>query len=319
MFSEFISRILSLIAYYFRPLLKAFLRKTTGLCELQRVCYRNEKGAKRTTGVEHSITASRSKVITRIRQKFTDLSEHSGKFSVNNQQEVVKLIEFALEGICIDKKIKANIHREFLDALRICFLQIYGYKQLIYEVDSLKNTSYDANDANHEQKLLQLWHLLMPGIALQSRVSKQWTEIGFQGEDPKTDFRGMGLLGLENLLYFAKTYPSSARQILLHSNHPSHGYPFAITGINITFIAYILLKRGNLKTHFYNTYFSTVCLEDFHKVYCYLFLHFDRFWLKEKPKDVMEFRYIKEKFVNEISARLTDLSTVLKIDAVETI
>lgn len=27
----------------------------------------------------------------------------------------------------------------------------------------------------------------------------QMCEIGFQGDDPKTDFRGMGLLGLYNL------------------------------------------------------------------------------------------------------------------------
>jgi len=40
----------------------------------------------------------------------------------------------------------------------------------------------------------------MPGRKLESRVSSNWKDLGFQGEDPKTDFRGMGLLGLENLL-----------------------------------------------------------------------------------------------------------------------
>lgn len=47
-------------------------------------------------------------------------------------------------------------------------------------------------------------------------------------------------------------------------------FPFAITGINITYIAYHLLKSGRLKTHFYNSLFGTLCLEDFHKVYCKL-------------------------------------------------
>lgn len=46
----------------------------------------------------------------------------------------------------------------------------------------------------------QLWGLLMPNIKLESRITKQWGDIGFQGDDPKTDFRGMGLLGLVNLL-----------------------------------------------------------------------------------------------------------------------
>ena len=28
----------------------------------------------------------------------------------------------------------------------------------------------------------------------------QWVDIGFQGKDPSTDFRGAGMLGLEQLL-----------------------------------------------------------------------------------------------------------------------
>jgi hypothetical protein len=40
----------------------------------------------------------------------------------------------------------------------------------------------------------------MPDVKLESRLSKQWTDVGFQGDDPKTDFRGMGMLGLNQLL-----------------------------------------------------------------------------------------------------------------------
>lgn len=47
---------------------------------------------------------------------------------------------------------------------------------------------------------VQLWNLLMPHENLKARITKQWCDIGFQGDDPKTDFRGMGLLGLVNLV-----------------------------------------------------------------------------------------------------------------------
>ena len=47
---------------------------------------------------------------------------------------------------------------------------------------------------------IQLWNLLMPTKKLKARISKQWADIGFQGDDPKTDFRGMGILGLINLV-----------------------------------------------------------------------------------------------------------------------
>ena len=46
----------------------------------------------------------------------------------------------------------------------------------------------------------QLWVVLTNGQHLESRTSSQWTQIGFQGEDPMTDFRGMGMLGLDQLV-----------------------------------------------------------------------------------------------------------------------
>ena len=41
----------------------------------------------------------------------------------------------------------------------------------------------------------------MPGTQLEARHTKQWQDIGFQGKDPATDFRGMGVLGLYCLQY----------------------------------------------------------------------------------------------------------------------
>merc|ERR1712001_568791 len=112
----------------------------------------------------------------------------------------------------------------FVHSLAACLSQICGYKQLVIEVERLRATAYDADNLVHEQQLLQLWSLLQPGVPLMTRKTKQWQNIGFQGDDPKTDFRGMGLLGLENLLYFAKEYSTAAKHILSHSHHPKHGY-----------------------------------------------------------------------------------------------
>ena len=35
---------------------------------------------------------------------------------------------------------------------------------------------------------------MMPGTPLEERITKQWGGLGFQGKDPQTDFRGMGML-----------------------------------------------------------------------------------------------------------------------------
>jgi hypothetical protein len=44
---------------------------------------------------------------------------------------------------------------------------------------------------------MKLWKNFKGNEELKERKSSQWIEIGFQGKDPATDFRGAGTLGLE--------------------------------------------------------------------------------------------------------------------------
>jgi len=44
---------------------------------------------------------------------------------------------------------------------------------------------------------MRLWKNLLPNRKLKERKTMDWVEIGFQGKDPATDFRGAGILGLE--------------------------------------------------------------------------------------------------------------------------
>lgn len=47
--------------------------------------------------------------------------------------------------------------------------------------------------------LMTLWRTLRPNEQLDDRLTKKWIDIGFQGMDPATDFRGSGLRGLKQL------------------------------------------------------------------------------------------------------------------------
>ncbi|CBI22176.3 unnamed protein product, partial [Vitis vinifera] len=67
---------------------------------------------------------------------------------------------------------------------------------------SLMNLSIGLQDA-----LRELWSLAYPGRELPSLKSELWNEMGWQGTDPSTDFRGGGFISLENLIFFAKKYP----------------------------------------------------------------------------------------------------------------
>ena len=44
---------------------------------------------------------------------------------------------------------------------------------------------------------MKLWSNLLPDRKLSERKTMEWVDIGFQGKDPATDFRGAGMLGLE--------------------------------------------------------------------------------------------------------------------------
>lgn len=124
----------------------------------------------------------------------------------------------------------------------------------------------------------------------------------------------MGLLGLDNLIYFAEEYNGAARHVLSHSLHPRHGYTFAIVGINLTAMAYNLLKNGAAKTHLYNLDIQYLDIEHFHKLYCYLFYEFDKYWMECKPVSLMDFSNIHEKFLMNILSKLDDNRTVFKIN-----
>jgi len=102
-------------------------------------------------------------------------------------------------------------------------VQIYGYRQLITRLDKVREISFDHSNEVHLVLLRKLWERLCPDTELEGPITKQWSDIGFQGSDPSTDFRGMGLLSLENLVFFATVFTDHARNILSHSLHPVHG------------------------------------------------------------------------------------------------
>lgn len=124
----------------------------------------------------------------------------------------------------------------------------------------------------------------------------------------------MGLLGLENLLYFVMEYPQAASHVLSHSHHPQYGYTYAIVGINLTSMAYCLLKDGSAKTYMFNTKRSLPNIKLFHKFYCYLFYEFDKLWIESKPRDMMEFSLIFKRFESIIRNELADPATVFRIN-----
>ncbi|XP_016332797.1 ELMO domain-containing protein 1-like isoform X5 [Sinocyclocheilus anshuiensis] len=283
--------------------LKFVIRKLTGRCELQRICYNNKPGARRTLKIESSLKCSKHELL---------------QSAINVHPDSV---EKTIDDIMSLKKINPDTNPQLGISLQACLLQIVGYRNLVVEVEKLRREPYACENPAHEEMLMKLWKELRPDSPLSGRISKQWCEIGFQGNDPKTDFRGMGLLGLHNLLYFAEHDKATALQVLHDSLQPKHskmsradwdkkkfdkaiGYSFAIVGINITDLAYSLLVSGALKTHLYNVAPEIPSLVHFQQTFCYLMQEFHRFWIEEDPRDIMEFNRVRTKFHKRVLKQL---------------
>ncbi|KAI7811246.1 ELMO domain-containing protein 2 [Triplophysa rosa] len=275
--------------------MKWLLRLVTGTCELQRICSQCKAGALRTSQTEYSLKSSKSKVLRAA------LSVKEADF-----EDLIALI-------IQEKRIKVQKDHTFKLNFQKCLLQISGYSELFEVVEELRKEVYDSTKEEHEKMLLKLWELLMPSVRLESRITKQWCRIGFQGDDPKTDFRGMGMLGLSNLLFFSENYTDAARKVLSHSNHPKLGYSYAIVGINLTEMAYSLMSSGALKPHFYNTVSGKPQMQHFHEFYCYLAYEFDKFWLEEEPESIMEFNRYREKFHDKVKGQLQPQEVTLSL------
>jgi hypothetical protein len=167
---------------------------------------------------------------------------------------------------------------------------------------------YNTDNASHEQMLEDLWALLKPGVKRDSRLSEQWSDIGFQGKDPATDFRGMGVLSLKNLVFFARHFPKEAAAILRAPGSPNT-YPFAAAGINLTSHLLHLLKQH---PELLNTLFpgnGEDVLGVFSELFCEEWIAFDDFYqlqvaafLKsggEPALAIMEFNRIRTLFFDQ--------------------
>ncbi|CAL9207328.1 unnamed protein product [Musa hybrid cultivar] len=111
-------------------------------------------------------------------------------------------------------------------------------EECLHKLQCRVDVAYESSKKEHQETLRTLWYAAYPGVKLHGLISEQWKEMGWQGKDPSTDFRGGGFISLENLLFFARRYPKSFQDLLRkqEGNRALCEYPFAVAGINVTFM-----------------------------------------------------------------------------------
>ncbi|XP_066339911.1 uncharacterized protein [Miscanthus floridulus] len=201
---------------------------------------------------------------------------------------------------------------------RICMNLTPVQEERLQRLKHRMKVYFDPSRRDHQEALKALWHATYPDQELQGLISEQWKDMGWQGRDPSTDFRGAGFISLENLLFFAKTFSASFQRLLKKQcgNRATWEYPFAVAGVNITFMIMQMLDLQSTKPRtFVRAIFIQMLSEDewaFDLLYCVAFVVMDKQWL-DKNASYMDFNEVLKSTRAQLERELM-LDDVIRIE-----
>ena len=152
--------------------------------------------------------------------------------------------------------------------------------------------------------------------------------MGWQGNNPATDFRGGGLISLQNLLFMAAQRPSNFAALMnktkgdrapdtpLEDGGRGGEYPFAAAGVNVSHMLIEMLDlRDNTRLPSSSTakgFLELLKYESnaFDEVYCLTFEKLDELWLQTGIESAgkwgyFDFNSIKMKLQQQLSEQLS--------------
>eukprot|EP00041_Stephanoeca_diplocostata_P032380 m.1036645 g.1036645 ORF g.1036645 m.1036645 type:complete len:304 (-) comp24139_c2_seq34:2888-3799(-) len=187
-------------------------------------------------------------------------------------------------------------------------------QEAIERITAMKKTTYD-NDTN-ESMLKELWALLQPDMPYE-RTSSNWGNLGFQGKDPVTDFRGQGILALENLLHIARGKGEELQTIM---QKDKLGFPLALVAVNMShYLCGVLEKHPGLVGNelfrgVADTFDNRSALNRFNALFETIFFRYEVFYSRQIREYlqaggnaafvVMQFNPIRDRFAKEVDTEI---------------
>ncbi|GLE11195.1 hypothetical protein PINS_up023533 [Pythium insidiosum] len=98
---------------------------------------------------------------------------------------------------------------------------------------------FDAGQSEDTEMLHHLWNALFPTLPYDGRKNPRWRDVGFQNDDPASDFRSSGRFGLKMLLYFADHMNDEFKRLVRENR-----FPVCLIALNVI---EMLLIHLNLK------------------------------------------------------------------------
>jgi len=111
--------------------------------------------------------------------------------------------------------------------------------------------SFSNEDPLHLSMLRTIYRQLTSTTVDCPRYGSHWETIGFQGTDPSTDLRGVGILGLVQAVYLVTTPEvlPFTRDLFSLSRSEGQEFPLLVLSLNITRISLHVLRDGLLNKH----------------------------------------------------------------------
>ncbi|CAK9102564.1 3 beta-hydroxysteroid dehydrogenase type 7 (3 beta-hydroxysteroid dehydrogenase type VII) (3-beta-HSD VII) (3-beta-hydroxy-Delta(5)-C27 steroid oxidoreductase) (C(27) 3-beta-HSD) (Cholest-5-ene-3-beta [Durusdinium trenchii] len=188
-----------------------------------------------------------------------------------------------------DAKAMHDRGKEFAH-LRACVQDMLAANRFIVALDNVRRRPVRKEDC--ADKFDRVWAALMPRTRRQK--PEDWKLVGFQGSEPSTDLRGMGLLGLEAMVRFTEGHTDVARR--LHQTFTE--LSFAVVMINIAGFTHRMFETRMLDVLFYQCVreqtseivdFEALALEIFTAKFTeFLRLFFSKHW-QTGPRDILRF------------------------------
>lgn len=183
-----------------------------------------------------------------------------------------------------------------------CLRRSRAFVESRAELLFLSRSELDYSNAVHCRMLFHIYFLMMdvpPGRGSQLPIRGQhWESIGFQGENPATDLRSTGVLGLLHLLYLIERAPSLFADLRALWMRGSHSFPFVLVGFNFSALAMDVLRTGSFELAVRRLektkggVVSPVC-EAINLVYIGLWKMFCNIWTDAPERCVADFGLVK--------------------------
>lgn len=192
-------------------------------------------------------------------------------------------------------KLSSDIRKSFvlIDALR-------DLKKSVREEAEIRYC-----ETKHKHLLALLWRQFVPDSKDAPDIpSEEWKRLGFQGTDPGTDFRGMGLFGLNQLLFFTEKCSNKAHVFFEAAQLEQTWFFPSIFSINVTGHVYDLLMSGSLDEYLFSM--NDVTRHAVDSLYSRMFVSLCEQWLaKDASLDIMHFPIMFARIKSELEAFIT--------------